>query len=158
MEGDPHPDPVSGEERELERAGRPGSVLLGSMSRVDDAEAVALGVGEDNVIGIGRPLRPVHLGRAEGEQPLDLGGLVLGVEVEVDARRVPMAGSVEVEGEARTAAIAWPQEHEVLARFVAWHVVERGAPELGLPTEVVDAQHDRSDAQHEQIIRFARAV
>ena len=56
-------------------------------SDIDHAEPVALGVGQDHVVGVGRALVPVHLGRSEADEPSDLARLVIGVEVEVDARR-----------------------------------------------------------------------
>ena len=48
-----------------------------SLADVHDAEAVAFRVGQDDVVRVGRPLVPVHVGRAQVLQPLDLAGLVL---------------------------------------------------------------------------------
>jgi hypothetical protein len=60
---------------------------------VDDAEAVPLRVGEDDVVRVGRSLVPMNLGGTEREQPFDLRRLILGVEVEVDARGNLQAGA-----------------------------------------------------------------
>lgn len=60
------------------------------MSGVDDAEAIALGVGEHHEVGIGRVMRPVDTSRAEAHQSLDLRGLIgsiAGEQVEVRTGR-----------------------------------------------------------------------
>ena len=59
----------------------------GSSRRIDDAEPVAFGVGEDDVVGIGRPLVPMDFGRPERDQALDFGRLVVRVQVEMDPWR-----------------------------------------------------------------------
>ena len=46
------------------------------LADVDDAEAVALWVGEDDVVGIRRSFVPVNLGRAQGDQALNLTRLI----------------------------------------------------------------------------------
>lgn len=53
--------------------------------RVYDAEAVALGIGKDHVVGVWRSFAPRHLGGAQGDQALDLCGLVVCVQVQVNA-------------------------------------------------------------------------
>jgi hypothetical protein len=45
--------------------------------RLDHAEAVALRVRNDDVVRIGRPLVPVHLGGPKPQQPLHLSGLIV---------------------------------------------------------------------------------
>jgi len=53
---------------------------------LNDAEGVAVGVGEHRVVGVVRVV-PVDAGGAEAEQPVDLRRLVVGVEVEMVALR-----------------------------------------------------------------------
>ena len=55
---------------------------------VDDAEPIALGVLEDDPVGVLRIVVPVDLPCADAEQPLDLRRLVVGVQVEVDPGRI----------------------------------------------------------------------
>ena len=47
---------------------------VGLSARVHDAEAVALGVGEDHVVRVRGPLVPLDLGRPERQQAFDLSG------------------------------------------------------------------------------------
>ncbi len=56
--------------------------MVRQLARLDDAEPVAVGVGEHDVVGI-RFVVPVDAGRTDADQPLDLLGLVEGVQVEV---------------------------------------------------------------------------
>ena len=123
----------------------------GSARDVDHAEAVALGVGEDHVVGVGRLPVPVDLGRPEADEALDLGGLVLGVEVEVDPGRDMDLRADAVERDVGSVAGARPEQREALvvaALRAARHVVERRRPERLLALEVVDADDDRADADH----------
>ena len=46
---------------------------------IDDAKAVALGIGENHKIGIGSVPVPVDALGTESDQALDLGGLIGGV-------------------------------------------------------------------------------
>jgi hypothetical protein len=47
------------------------------LTRVDDAEAIAFGIGQDHVVCVRWSLVPVHLGGPEGNQTFDFFGLVL---------------------------------------------------------------------------------
>jgi hypothetical protein len=63
--------------------------VTGSAAGVDDAEPVALGVGEHDEVGVLRIEVPVDALGPEGDQAIDLGRLVrrvTGVQVEVDPR------------------------------------------------------------------------
>src|SRR6516225_11766068 len=53
---------------------QPGSLV--PVTGVDDAEPVALGIGQDDEVGVLRVEVPVDPLGAEGHQPLDLGGLL----------------------------------------------------------------------------------
>jgi hypothetical protein len=116
---------------------------------VDDAEAVALGVGEDDVVGIGRSFVPMNLGRAERQQPLDLRSLIFGVEVEVEAWRDLQSRANLIEREVRTRAVGGREKDEVVAvAVVATDKAESRLPELRLTLQIIDAQNDRADAEH----------
>src|SRR5207249_11887158 len=119
-----------------ERLG-PGS-RLSALARVDDAEAVALRVGEDDVVGVRGPLVPVDLGSSERDQAPDLGGLIVRVEVEVDARRHLYRRAHTVEGDVRPDAVPRTEQGEVVRVTPARHVVQRSRPERLLALEVVD--------------------
>ena len=93
----------------------------------------------------------MHLGGAEGEQTANLGGLVLGVEVEMDSRWDLGQRAHPVEGHVRPHAVAWSQDHEVINRHLGHHVVERGRPESHLARQIIDTDHDRSDAHHADV-------
>ena len=77
-------------DRETIRRGgrRPALTASGGRLRtgVDDAEPVALGVFEHDPVRVVGVAVPVDLARAEREQPRDLGGLIVGVQVEMHAR------------------------------------------------------------------------
>lgn len=55
--------------------------------RIHDAEAIALRVGKDHVVRVGRSPAPLHLGGAQCDQALNLSCLVVCVEVKVNAWR-----------------------------------------------------------------------
>src|SRR5262245_59453633 len=55
--------------------------------RIHHAETIALRIGEDYVVRLRRSLAPRHFSGAEGEQTLDLAGLVVRVEVQMYAGR-----------------------------------------------------------------------
>jgi hypothetical protein len=76
-------------------------------------------------------------------------GLVPGVQVEMDARRDRRLRVVHVQRDARPDAVPWLQPHDiVVGRFLARHVVESSRPELDLGPKILDAEHDRPDANH----------
>jgi hypothetical protein len=120
---------------------------------VDHAEAVALGVGKDHVVGIRRSSVPVDLGRAEVQQPVDLRGLIFGVQVEVEARRDVQRRANLIEREVRARAVGGAEKDEVVARsVVATDIAEGCLPELRLPLQIIDAEDDRADAEHYAIL------
>ena len=114
---------------------------------VDDAEAVALGVLEDDVVRVRRALVPVDFACTELDEPRDFSCLLFGVEVEVDARRDLELRADLVERQVRAVAVPRAQQDEVLA-LDASLVAECGLPELGLALEIVHAHDDRADAEH----------
>ena len=93
---------------------------------VDDAEAVALGVGQDHEIGVVRVQVPVDAGGTEGDEPLDLGGLVGGVarvQVQVDAGVLLDRRLAEAQCEPRAAAAIGRDQDDPV---VLHHAVARG--------------------------------
>src|SRR5687768_11061021 len=82
---------------------------FGSLPLVDHAEAVALGIGQDDEVRVRRSLVPRHLGGAQTDEPPDLGGLILGVKVEVNSRRDLNVRGTTVEVEVRSHAVARAQ-------------------------------------------------
>jgi len=62
----------------------PAAVVLRLVGFVDNAEAVAVGVNEDDEILV-RAVLPFIAGRTEAEQPLDLRRLISGIEVKMNA-------------------------------------------------------------------------
>lgn len=54
---------------------------------IHETEPVPLGVFHDYVVGVVRPVVPVHLAGVELDETADLGILILRVDIEVDARR-----------------------------------------------------------------------
>ena len=117
-------------------------------SDVHHAEAVALGVGEDHVVRVGRPLVPMDLGRPEADQAPHLAGLVLGVQVEVDLRRDLHRRPHPVEGDVRSRAVARLEQDEVVVGARARLVAQGRRPERRLALQVLDADDDRADAEH----------
>jgi hypothetical protein len=88
----------------------------------------------------------VHLGRAERDEPLHLARLVLGVEVEVDARRDLHRGADPIERNVRPVAIPRSQQREIITVALARDVTQRRGPERFLTRQIIDPQHDRTDA------------
>jgi hypothetical protein len=115
-----------GEIAPLQGVVRVGRCRVGSdrVLRVNDAEAVALRVREDHVVGIERSPVPVHLGGPQRQKPPHLAGLVVRVQVEMQARRQNPAGVVEVEGKVGTDPVPGAQEQEVVATLGVRNVVE----------------------------------
>lgn len=56
------------------------SAFLTVLSRVDDAEPVAFGIREDDVVSVQWPLTPVDLRRTKRQQPRNLLSLLLRVQ------------------------------------------------------------------------------
>jgi hypothetical protein len=52
------------------------STAVLSVAGIDDAEAVGLGIGESDEVGVVRVPVPVHAPGSERDEPLDLGYLV----------------------------------------------------------------------------------
>jgi hypothetical protein len=122
-----------------------------STSGVDHAESVALRVGHDHVVGVGWPLGPVDLGRAQGLQPLHLRGLVVGVQIEMNPRRDLEPRVDSVERDVRAVTGSGVEQDEIgarRARVLARDVSESCRPECRLAWQIVDADHDRADTQH----------
>jgi hypothetical protein len=116
---------------------------------IDDAEAVPLGIGEDDVIRVRRSFVPMDFGGAQRDQALDLSRLIIGVEVEVKTRRDLQGRANLVEGEVRPDPVGRAEQNEVVARsVVSTNVAERRLPELSLAAKIVDAQDDRADTEH----------
>ncbi len=114
---------------------------------VHDAEAVALRVGEDDVVRVRRPFVPVDLGSAQRQQPFDLPRLVFGVQVEVEAWRDLQRGVNAVEGHIGPDSVLRAQQHEIVVHLEPF-VAERRLPKVRLALQIVDAQHDRADPSH----------
>jgi len=58
------------------------------MACIDDAEPVALGIGQDDEVGVVRVPIPVDARHTKSDEPLDLGGLVGSiacVEIQMDS-------------------------------------------------------------------------
>ena len=117
--------------------------------RIDDAEAVPLGIGEDDVVRIRRSFVPMDFGRAEGDQARDFSCLIIGVEVEVKTRRDLQGRANLVERQVRPDPVGRAEQNEVVARsVVSTNVAERRLPELSLTANIVDAEDDRADTEH----------
>src|SRR5829696_7101619 len=130
---------------------------------VDDAEAVAVGVGENDEVGIVRVEVPADAYRTERDQAFHFRGLVggvAGVEVEVDARLLLHGRLAELQRQVGAGTAGRDHDRPVRLYLVARHVVESPGPELGRPPDVVDTQYDGPDPQHAAIVaaRLARRL
>ena len=94
--------------------------------------------------------------RPECEQPLDVVGLVLGVQVEVHPRTSLHLGGLCAQRDVRSLADAWAEDRPVIFRRLAWHVVQSLGPERELGWEVVDAKDNRTDAHTSTVARSTR--
>lgn len=90
----------------------------------------------------------MDLGRPQRLQAFDLAGLILGEQIEMEARRYLHLRWDVVERETWTDPVPRPEKHEIVARLVARNIVEGGPPELRLTQKIVDAQHDRANSEH----------
>jgi len=117
-----------------------------SMCRVHDAEAVPLGVLHDDVVGIDRPFVPVHLRPSQW-----ISRSTSPAWSSVYKSRWIRGGSWRCEG-TRSRETLGPEppseEAEVAGSFDTPLIVESGLPERRLPLQVVDTDHDRTDADH----------
>jgi hypothetical protein len=134
---------------------RPRSALGPVSGRIHDAEAVALGVGKDHVVGVRWSLVPMHFSSAQCLQPLYLVGLILCEQIKVDAGRHLHCRGNLVKRQTRPDTIPWSKQDEVVVH-VSSLIVESRLPELGLALEIVDAQNNRADAEHRRTL-FVRA-
>ena len=122
------------------------------MARVDDAEAIACRIREDDEVRIGRVL-PRHASGAEADQALDLVGLLRGVlddEVEMDSWTFLWRGIRSVKRDTRSLT-GWRQEDRefvVGIREPDGAVRKDARPERHCSVDVIDTQHDRSESQH----------
>jgi len=89
----------------------------------------------------------------KGDQAFDFPCLVLGIQVEVDARRHLHSRANTVEGDVRPDAVLRTQQHEIVVVAVPRLIVERRSPELRLALQVVHPENDRADANHPRLSR-----
>ena len=118
------------------------------MTCVDDAEPVALGVGQHHEVGIDG-IVPEHASRSEPEKPFDLRrlfGRVVDHEIEMHSRPLLDRRDRPVHSDPRPTAIGRDQDREVVIRsrkrdsLVAEHV----GPEGDRPFDIICAQDDGS--------------
>ena len=131
---------------------------------VHDTEAVAFRIGEDDEVGRWWAFAPVDLGRAQGEQPLDLTCLIVGVQIQMNARWQRCRRRMLVEREVGSTAVAWTQHDGVDIGILAGHVVQcrhpktpsvvadrplaaRSSPHEPSPSPGSSLAHDRCDAK-----------
>lgn len=118
------------------------------MLGVDNAEAIALRILENDVIGVGRPFVPLDLPGSQRLEPFDLFGLVLCVEVEVDTGGHLHCRIDSIQRDIRSHAIAWPEQGEVVTTTLSWNIIEGLGPELLLAFQIVDANDNGPNPKH----------
>jgi hypothetical protein len=104
-----------------------------------DAEAIAFRIGEDYVVSVRGSFAPVHFGSAQRDQALDLSSLIVGIQVQVNAWRHSDRCWMLVEGKVGSDTIPRAQQHEVVAVFLARHIVKRSCPKCGLTLQIIHA-------------------
>ena len=125
-----------------------------SGTRVDDTEAISLGIGHHDEIRIRRIQVPIDDRCAEGDEALHLRRLILGiarVEVEMHTRMLLRSRSTDVECKVRAGgAGSRDEDHEVVVGgdLAFGYVVQRLGPEGDRSMEVANTHHNGSDAQH----------
>src|SRR5215831_14012450 len=134
--------------------GRPGSLV--PVAGVDDAEPVAIGIGQDDevrILGVEVPVDPLG---AQRHKPLDLRGLfrrVGCVEVDMNPRMLLRGRGTELQAQPGTEAAGGGQR--ALVRFgaaFAQLVAERLAPEADGPPHVGHAEYHHANAHHGPIL------
>ena len=92
-------------------------------------------------------------------QPLDLGGRVVGVQVDVDPGLVPGVGGAQHQGELRPGrAVVGDQDRPALVGLLARAVAQRLLPELARAGQLVDADDDGSEGQHGPRLRRSASI
>lgn len=136
----------------------PGCGVRLSVAGVDNAEAVAFGVGEHHEVGILRIEIPVDTLGAKRHKSLHLGGLIggiTGVQIQVNARVGLQWGIAEIEGDldARP-SFRRNQDHPIVVLIlgITGNVIEGPAPELRRALDVRDTQNNASHIQHVLIL------
>lgn len=129
------------------------------MTQVDDAEPVAVRVGQHDEVRVVRVAIPVHPLSSEGHQPGRFRLLlsdVAHVQVQMQARALLRWRLAPLKGDPRSGAAARHERDRPAAEPVlAYVVTQRRGPELRGPPDVGDAQHDHSHRQHEPIVATA---
>src|SRR6476661_8139519 len=95
------------------------SSLIGSRARIDDAEAVALGIGHHHESGIGRVQVPVDNRCAEVDDAANLRRLIRGIariQVQMNARMRLRWRATDIEGEVRSRTRRRHEDHEIILR------------------------------------------
>src|SRR5690606_40576245 len=104
-------------------------------------------VAQHDVVVV-RLVAPVDALGAQPQKPLDLGLLVVGVEVEVVPPPRGRVGLDLLQRQLDAAAAPGPKQHPVGRVAATGDVVERGGPELDGARHVAHAPHHRTDPEH----------
>lgn len=107
---------------------------------VNDAEPIALRIGQDDVVSVRRAVGLVGPGGAQGKQPLNVAGLVIGVQVEVHPWTVLHLRGLHAQRDVRSLANPWAQDRPVGFGRLAGHVVQGRGPERELGIEIMDTE------------------
>lgn len=121
-----------------------------SVSCIDNAEPVALGIRQDHVVSIHWLLVPEELDRTEPREPRHLRGLLAGAEIEMDSRRNVCHGCMKVKLQIRAYSCSRAQHSKVAARLVPRDVAEHRGPKGQLTWQVVYAHHNRAHSDHDR--------
>ena len=119
------------------------------MAGVDDTEAIPLGIGQHDEVGVRWIRVPRNAGGAEADQSLDLGGLfgsVVDDEVQMNRRMLLSRRIRPLERNSRSLARRRNEDRESVARGreANGFIPEDMGPEGHRTIDVVGAEHDGS--------------
>src|SRR4029453_433393 len=133
--------------RRLETPPKESTTAL-SRTFVDNAEAVAVRVGEDHEIRILWIQVPVNALSAEGNQPFHLGSLVIRIEVQMRTWMLLYGRFTQHQRELGARAGGRNEDHPGVIARLPWNKAQGGVPERGGAGDVIDAENGAADGQH----------
>lgn len=122
-------------------------------AEVDDAEGVAVWVGEDHEVWFRRIQVPIEPACPKFDEPFDCGFLLGGAvdeQVEVQARVCLDGGLAALQAQRSAGTVSVVQRHPVVALpLVGGHQVERGGPEGNGARHVDHTDHRDPESEHD---------
>ena len=124
-----------------------------AVAEIDDAEPVAVRIGQNDEVGILREAVPGDGLRAQRQQPVGLRGLLGGtghVQVEVQPGMLLHRRLTSLQGDHRPGSTSGRSQHRRPATEAvgADPITQGRAPEFRRPRDVTDPEHHHAECEH----------